>query len=175
MTLSPLVTTAVEVPGGRVTLVVDPIDGAVVASGFADLDTVLALLSDADLGRGHEPGAPHEEPLVHAVAALEAYARGTLNALDHVVVRQPGGPFLQRAWLELRAIKAGHTDTYAGLAERAGSPAAVRAAGQACARNKVAPFVPCHRVLRSGGGLGGYAYGVQVKEALLVHEAASLV
>jgi methylated-DNA-[protein]-cysteine S-methyltransferase len=109
------------------------------------------------------------------VRALTAYADGHLEALDHVVVRQPGGPFLQRAWLEMRAIGPGKTDSYAGLAARAGSPHAVRAAGQACARNKVAPFVPCHRILRTGGNLGGYAYGLPIKEALLVHEGASLV
>ena len=50
----------------------------------------------------------------------------------------------------------------------------MRAAGQACARNKVAPFVPCHRILRTDGSLGGYAYGLPVKEALLVHEGAIL-
>ena len=54
----------------------------------------------------------------------------------------------------------------------AGSASAVRAAGQACARNKVAPFVPCHRILRSDGTLGGYAYGLPVKAALLAHEGA---
>jgi methylated-DNA-[protein]-cysteine S-methyltransferase len=104
------------------------------------------------------------------VAALAAYADGDIGALDDVVVRQPGGAFMQRAWSELRGVKAGETDSYAGLAERAGSPKAVRAAGQACATNKVAPFVPCHRILRSDGSLGGYAYGLPVKEALLVHE-----
>ena len=82
---------------------------------------------------------------------------------------------MQRAWLEMRGVHAGETDTYAGLAERAGIPRAIRAAGQACAKNKVAPFVPCHRILRTGGGLGGYAYGIPVKEALLVHEGALLV
>jgi len=50
----------------------------------------------------------------------------------------------------------------------------VRAAGQACATNRVAPFVPCHRILRTDGSLGGYAYGLPVKEALLVHEGALL-
>jgi methylated-DNA-[protein]-cysteine S-methyltransferase len=104
------------------------------------------------------------------VEALTAYAAGELTALDAVPVRQPGGPFMQRAWIELRAVKAGGTDSYAGLAVRAGSPRAVRAAGQACATNKVAPFVPCHRILRTDGSLGGYAYGLPVKEALLVHE-----
>lgn len=62
--------------------------------------------------------------------------------------------------------------TYAELAERAGLPrTAARAAGSACAQNLIAPFVPCHRVLPSTGGFGGYYYGVAVKEWLLTHEA----
>jgi len=171
----PYDTTSVEVPGGRVVIVVDPLDGAVVASGFADLDTVFGFLTEVEQARGHREADPRDESVAHVVDALEAYAEGTLGALDHVVVRQPGGPFVQRAWLEMRAVHPGETDTYAGLAERAGSPKAIRAAGQACAKNKVAPFVPCHRILRTGGGLGGYAYGIPVKEALLVHEGALLV
>ena len=56
--------------------------------------------------------------------------------------------------------------------ELAGMLRAVRAAGQACATNRVAPFVPCHRIVRTDGSLGGYAYGLEVKEALLTHEGA---
>ena len=174
MSDKPFETTSVTIPGGTVVLVVDPDDGAVVASGFADIDYVFAFLTDADQVRGRrevEPGADSVRP---AVDALTAYSGGDLGALDDVVVRQPGGPFMQRAWSELRAVKAGETDSYAGLAVRAGSPKAVRAAGQACATNKVAPFVPCHRILRTDGSLGGYAYGLPVKEALLVHEGALL-
>lgn len=171
----PYATTAVDVPGGRVVVAVDPLDGAVVASGFAPLDVVFGFLTPAEQARGHVEADPRAESVSHVVDALTSYAAGDLKALDHVVVRQPGGPFVQRAWLELRGVHAGETETYAGLAARAGSPRAVRAAGQACAHNKVAPFVPCHRILRTGGNLGGYAYGIPVKEALLVHEGALLV
>lgn len=174
MSSTPYETTSVEVPGGRVVVVVDPDDGAVVASGFADLETVLGFLSEKERARGCREAAPGSATVRPVVAALSAYAAGDLDALDAVVVRQPGGPFLQRAWDELRGVAAGETESYAGLAARAGSPAAVRAAGQACARNKVAPFVPCHRILRSDGSLGGYAYGLPVKEALLVHEGVLL-
>ena len=170
MTSTPFDTTSVPVPGGRVVVVVDPDDGAVVASGFADLTTTFGFLSDAEQARGHREVAPDAASVRPVVEALTAYAAGDLTALDDVPVRQPGGPFMQRAWIELRGVKAGETDSYAGLAIRAGSPKAVRAAGQACATNKVAPFVPCHRILRTDGSLGGYAYGLPVKEALLVHE-----
>jgi len=174
MSSTPFETTYVAVPGGRVVVVVDPDDGAVVASGFADIDYVFAFLSDAEQARGRREVVPGADSVRPVVDALTAYAGGDLGALDHVVVRQPGGPFMQRAWDELRRVKAGETDSYAGLAVRAGSEKAVRAAGQACATNKVAPFVPCHRILRTDGSLGGYAYGLPVKEALLVHEGALL-
>ncbi len=174
MSDKPFETTSAAVPGGTVVVVVDPDDGAVVASGFAGIDHVFAFLTDAEQARGRRPvdaGADSVRAVVHA---LTAYAGGDVDALDRVVVRQPGGPFMQRAWDELRGVRAGETDSYAGLAARAGSPKAVRAAGQACATNKVAPFVPCHRILRTDGSLGGYAYGLPVKEALLVHEGALL-
>jgi methylated-DNA-[protein]-cysteine S-methyltransferase len=174
MSDKPFETTSVSIPGGSVVVVVDPDDGAVVASGFADIDHVFAFLTDAEQARGRRAAEPGADAVRAAVDALTAYAQGDVDALDGVVVRQPGGPFMQRAWDELRGVKAGETDSYAGLAVRAGSPKAVRAAGQACASNKVAPFVPCHRILRTDGSLGGYAYGLPVKEALLVHEGALL-
>ena len=167
-------TTSVTLPGGSVVVVVDPDDGAVVASGFADLVTVFGFLTGAEQSRGRRDVPPSSASVRAVVDALTAYSDGDVDALDAVIVRQPGGPFMQRAWAELRGVRAGETDSYAGLARRAGSPAAVRAAGQACARNHVAPFVPCHRILRTDGSLGGYAYGLPVKEALLVHEGALL-
>ena len=174
MSDKPFETTSVVIPGGTVVVVVDPDDGAVVASGFADLDHVFAFLTDAEQARGRRAVEPGAESVRGVVEALSAYAGGDVDALDAVVVRQPGGPFMQRAWDELRGVKAGETDSYAGLAVRSGSAKAVRAAGQACATNRVAPFVPCHRILRTDGSLGGYAYGLPVKEALLVHEGALL-
>jgi len=170
MSSTPYETTSVAIPGGTVLVVVDPDDGAVVASGFADLATTFGFLSEADQQRGHREVAPTAASVRPVVEALNAYAAGDIAALDRVVVRQSGATFMQEAWTALREVKAGETDSYAGLAVRAGRPSAVRAAGQACARNKVAPFVPCHRILRTDGSLGGYAYGLPVKEALLVHE-----
>ena len=70
----------------------------------------------------------------------------------------------------MREIPAGTTWSYGELAAKAGSPRAVRAVGQACARNMVAPFVPCHRVVRSDGSLGGYFYGLDTKRWILAHE-----
>ena len=72
----------------------------------------------------------------------------------------------------MRAIKAGKTESYADLAHRAGSPAAVRAAGSACAKNKIAVIIPCHRIVKTGGAIGAYGWGVKKKIWLLEHENA---
>ncbi|MGC5013638.1 methylated-DNA--[protein]-cysteine S-methyltransferase [Streptosporangium sp. DT93] len=107
-----------------------------------------------------------------ARAALD-YLDGDLTALDAVPVEQPGTPVRQRLLTALRQVPAGVTISYAELAERAGLPrTAARAAGSACARNLIAPFVPCHRILPSGGGYGGYYYGTSIKQWLLTHEGA---
>lgn len=175
--MSPLRYALLPTPAGPLAVVVDPDAsgdrgptpyGAVVASGFGDVDDTLSRLTAVQRARGVEPGD------VDGVAtAVAAWAAGDLSALDTVSVAQPGGPFLQSAWAALREVDAGRTDTYAGLAARAGNPRAVRAAGSACARNLVAPFVPCHRIVRSDGSLGGYFYGLDVKRALLAHEGAA--
>lgn len=78
-----------------------------------------------------------------------------------------GTPFQRRVWAELRRIPPGETATYAQVAERIGSPSAVRAVAGACAGNHAAVVVPCHRVVRTDGGLGGYKWGVERKQALL--------
>jgi methylated-DNA-[protein]-cysteine S-methyltransferase len=95
---------------------------------------------------------------------------GDLSALGGIKVRQPGAEFSQEVWKVMRKIPVGKTWSYSELASRAGSPSAVRAAGTACARNLIAPIVPCHRVIKTGGALGNYGYGLEVKEWLLNHE-----
>ena len=80
----------------------------------------------------------------------------------------PGGtPFQQTVWQRLQEIPPGRTLTYAGLAKALGSPGGVRAVAGACAANPVALVIPCHRVIRSDGGLGGYRWGLQRKRRLL--------
>ena len=82
----------------------------------------------------------------------------------------PATPFQTRVWQELRAIPYGRTRTYRAIAAAIGRPAAVRAVARACTTNPVAVVVPCHRVVRSDGGLGGYRWGLGRKEALLARE-----
>jgi len=103
---------------------------------------------------------------------VEDYFAGDLAALGGIKVRQPGEKFSQAVWKAMRKIPAGKTLSYADLAARAGSPTAVRAAGTACGRNLIAPVVPCHRIIKSGGALGNYGYGLGTKDWLLRHEGA---
>jgi AraC family transcriptional regulator of adaptative response/methylated-DNA-[protein]-cysteine methyltransferase len=81
-----------------------------------------------------------------------------------------GTAFQQRVWRALREIPAGETRSYSEIAKRVGSPAAVRAVGSACGKNPVAVVVPCHRVVRGDGELGGYRWGLDRKRALLERE-----
>lgn len=84
-----------------------------------------------------------------------------------------GTPFQKRVWQALREIGPGYTTSYAGIAAQIGAPRAVRAVAQACAANPVAVAIPCHRVLRSDGGISGYRWGIDRKRALLAREAAA--
>ncbi len=84
-----------------------------------------------------------------------------------------GTAFQRKIWRLLQSIPAGETLTYARLAERAGSPAAVRAVGAAVGRNPVSIVIPCHRVIGSNGSLTGYAGGLERKRWLLNHEHAA--
>jgi AraC family transcriptional regulator, regulatory protein of adaptative response / methylated-DNA-[protein]-cysteine methyltransferase len=82
-----------------------------------------------------------------------------------------GTAFQQRVWAALARIPAGKTLSYRELAQRVGMPSAVRAVASACAANKLAVAIPCHRVLRHDGALSGYRWGVARKRALLDREA----
>jgi len=168
----PLTTVTVATPVGPLSALAE---GDVVrAMGFvADPAALLPRLPVPWRGARLTPGraTSASSPVVRAVTA---YLAGDLAALDRLAVAQAGGPFRQRAWDELRRVRPGAPVSYAELARRAGAPAAVRAAGSACARNAIALVVPCHRVLRSDGTLGGYAYGTHVKSWLLEHERAVL-
>ncbi|CFB62174.1 bifunctional DNA-binding transcriptional regulator/O6-methylguanine-DNA methyltransferase Ada [Pandoraea apista] len=83
-----------------------------------------------------------------------------------------GTAFQQRVWQALREVPAGETASYAQIAERIGSPRAVRAVAQACASNKLAVAIPCHRIVHRDGTLSGYRWGVERKRALLANERA---
>lgn len=144
-------------------------DGAVLASGWtADADALSALVSPSLRPTALTP----RRDLGPVTTAIRRYHRGELDAVDGVPVRQRSGEFLTHAWDVLRKVPAGEPVTYSEYAALAGRPAAVRAAASACARNAAALFVPCHRVIRIGGALGGFRWRLDVKRGLLAHEAA---
>jgi len=103
-------------------------------------------------------------------AALAAYFRGDVTALDAVRVAPEGTPFQQRVWAALRTIPPGDTATYGEIARAMGAPTAARAVGAANHRNPIWIVVPCHRVIGASGALTGYAGGLDVKRRLLEHE-----
>ena len=103
---------------------------------------------------------------------ISDYFDGDIAAINAIQVRQPGAPFSQAAWKAMKKVRPGSVISYSDLAERAGSPAAIRAAGSACAKNAIVLVVPCHRIVKTGGALGDYAYGLSKKEWLLNHEGA---
>ena len=157
-------------PPGPFTVVVtdDPTgQDVVLASGWtADVDALLPVIH-----RSLRPTGVEHVDRLPVLDTVDAFFSGKVDAIDDVVVRQRSGPFLEDAWQVLRTVPAGAPDSYASFAARCGRPAAVRAAANACARNAAALFVPCHRVLGSDGGLGGFRWGTPVKRWLLDHEA----
>ena len=107
-----------------------------------------------------------EELVAKVVGLVEAPAQGVDLPLD---VR--GTAFQQRVWQALREIPPGSTRSYAEIAKRINAPKAMRAVAQACLSNAIAVAIPCHRVVRTDGGLSGYRWGVERKRALLEREA----
>jgi AraC family transcriptional regulator of adaptative response/methylated-DNA-[protein]-cysteine methyltransferase len=104
--------------------------------------------------------------VAHVVGFVEAPQHGL-----HLPLDLRGTAFQQRVWEALQKIPAGSTVSYSEIAERIGAPKAVRAVAQACASNKIAVAIPCHRVVRNDGTISGYRWGVERKRALLAREA----
>ena len=159
-----IATATVSTPVGPLALLVH--DDVLVAAGFTPAEEQYARLRTSTPLR-------QVSAIGDFTRALSSYVGGDVVAIDPLPVEQPGGPFRQAAWKMMREVPAGETITYAELAARVGNPKAIRAAGTACAMNLIAPIVPCHRIVRTGGSLGGYYYGLPVKDWLLSHERAA--
>jgi O-6-methylguanine DNA methyltransferase len=140
----------VETPIGAFRAVV--VDGVTCTAGFVDAR-----------------GVRRDSSGVHDV--LAAYFGGDVEALDSLDVAPAGTEFKQTVWKALRAVPAGTTVSYGELAARVGAPGAARAVGTANATNPICLIIPCHRVIRAGGALGGYGFGLARKRWLLAHEA----
>ena len=156
----------IDTPDGPFTAVARE-DGAVLASGWtASVEQTLARVRAAS-----RPGEAREGA-VSAMDAVRAFYAGEHAAVTAVPVDLHGTDGQLAGWAALRRIPAGDPLSYTEFARELGSPRAVRAAASVCARNPVALFVPCHRVLRADGSLGGFAWGEDVKRRLLDREAA---
>ncbi|GGL86761.1 methylated-DNA--[protein]-cysteine S-methyltransferase [Nakamurella endophytica] len=161
----------VRTPAGPFTVVAD-VGGrgpaTVLAAGWTgDVATLLPLIT----ARVRPLRWQQASRIDGVTDAVLAYHDGDLAAVDRVPVRQAAGPYLDHALAVLRTVPAGAPLSYAAFAVLTGRPAAVRAAASACARNAAALFVPCHRILRTDGTLGGFRWGLPVKRWLLDHES----
>lgn len=141
----------------------------------------LCFVSLANSDRALERALGAEFPRAERTRADRGLGRTVRDVLARLAGRAPHAElsldiqataFQRAVWEALQQIPAGQTVSYAELAERIGKPKAVRAVASACATNNVAVVIPCHRVVRSDGGLGGYRWGVERKQELLRAEGA---
>jgi methylated-DNA-[protein]-cysteine S-methyltransferase len=154
---------AVDAPIGVLEVAATPQGVVRVAFASEPLDEVLQELADSVSPRVIESPAR----LDGVRRELDEYFNGARQEFKTPIDWRLSHGFLLRAREACYAIPFGQVRTYSELAEAAGSPRAVRAAGNAMARNPIPIIVPCHRVLRTGGGLGGYGGGVETKRWLL--------
>jgi methylated-DNA-[protein]-cysteine S-methyltransferase len=161
--------TAVDSPFGRLLLAATP--RGLVKLNLPSHDEGEAL---EDLARRVSPRVV-EAParLDDARRQLDLYFEGGLTEFDLPLDWRLTHDFRRRAVRAIARIPYGQTRSYTQIARSAGNERAVRAAGTACGANPIPIVVPCHRVLRSGGGLGGYGGGLPMKEALLELEGVS--
>jgi methylated-DNA-[protein]-cysteine S-methyltransferase len=153
-----------KTPAGMLYLVAR--EHVLLAAGFRSFADLHERMDDSEFAIGIKDSK--SIPIISDL--VRNYFDGDLNALNGIAVRQPGSEFSQDVWKAMRKIPAGKTWSYADLAKKIGSPAAVRAVGTACGKNLVAPIIPCHRVVKSGGAIGNYGYGIETKAVLLRHE-----
>ncbi|MBM3731223.1 MAG: methylated-DNA--[protein]-cysteine S-methyltransferase [Actinobacteria bacterium] len=161
-----LLSTSLKTPVGELSLIAD--EDILIAAGFSGIANLISRLDKHTTEQKLSKSS--RIPIISDL--ISDYFDGDLNSLNGIRARQSGAKFSQDVWKVMRKIPAGKTISYSELAKRAGSEAAVRAAGTACGNNLIAPIIPCHRIVKSGGGLGNYGYGVKVKEWLLRHEGA---
>ncbi|HEY8171291.1 MAG TPA: methylated-DNA--[protein]-cysteine S-methyltransferase [Candidatus Limnocylindria bacterium] len=160
----------IETPIGPMTL--GATDRTIVLADFTDRSMMPAQL--AAVRRRIGPTAPGSSALLdEAESQLSDYFGGRRRDFE-LPLEMPGSPFQERVWSELRRIPFGETITYRELAERVDAAPAWRAVGRANGSNRLAVIVPCHRVIATGGGLGGYGGGLPAKRLLLDLEASAV-
>jgi methylated-DNA-[protein]-cysteine S-methyltransferase len=164
-----LVSASITTPWQPLSVIVDVTGQPVVVA--AAFQPVAELVAKAGLD---DERITTKKDLGGVTATVSSWIDGDVDAFDELEVRQDGGEFMQECWTALRTVRGGTVVSYGQLASLAGRPLASRAAGSACASNLIAPFIPCHRVVRAGGDLGNYGFGVPLKRALLLHEGVEL-
>ena len=152
-----------DTPHGKFTVVCE--SEIVLAAGWTSEVAELLVLIHPNLRP--QTITQDDDRCAAAISAVPAFYEGDFSAVEKLAVRQQSGPFRMRAWETLRKVPAGSTLTYGEFAVQAGNPRAIRAAAGACAANAAVLFVPCHRVVSAGGKLGGFRYGVGIKQELL--------
>jgi AraC family transcriptional regulator of adaptative response/methylated-DNA-[protein]-cysteine methyltransferase len=159
----------------RFTTAASPFGRVIVAATARGVCRVSFGPGDAEHEAGHRAEIPRAD-LARDDAQLGPALHDVLARLDGALPRSDlpldlrGTAFQLRVWDALRRIPRGETRTYREVAGAVGAPGAARAVGQACGANPVGIVVPCHRVVASAGGLGGYAWGLDMKRALLARE-----
>ncbi|EJL22754.1 methylated-DNA--[protein]-cysteine S-methyltransferase, partial [Novosphingobium sp. AP12] len=153
--------------------------GAILVASSAKGVAAILLGDDPDaLARDLQDRFPNAT-LIGADAEYEAIVAKVVGFVEapEVSLDLPldvrGTAFQQRVWQALRDIPVGQTVSYSDVAERIGAPTAMRAVAGACAANKLAVAIPCHRVVRNDGAFSGYAWGVERKRKLLAMEQAA--
>ncbi len=157
----------VETPLGTMYLAIS--DGALREAGF--VETWARPVVEPDEGTSQESLSDEARRVRDAVAA---YFDGDVEAIDEIEIDPQGTDFQVAVWRAIREVPAGQTVSYQDIARAVGKPSAYRAVGTATGRNPVGIAVPCHRIVRSDGGLGGYGGGLHRKEWFLEHERSHM-
>jgi len=142
---------------------------------FSDQGLTALEFAGEDTSPGSEQDAPPEhlqQCIETAKRELTAYFEGVPTDFAGLTLDPQGTSFQRRVWQELRRIPRGQAISYKELAQRIGNPKASRAVGQANGRNPIPLIIPCHRVIATNGGLGGFSSGLDRKRWLLRHEGA---
>jgi O-6-methylguanine DNA methyltransferase len=141
--------------------------------GLSFVESTLQFLTEMARATGIEEWDRDSDPVIgQAAAQLDEYFTGRRRAFQ-LPLDLRGTPFQQKVWNALLEIPYGETRSYAELARSIGAPKAFRAVGAANGANPIAIVVPCHRVISSGGGVGGYGGGVPLKKRLLALESGT--
>lgn len=156
-------------PGFLLHLAASPRGLCRLSIGVSDRQFTEALARSTGTDAWRRNGEP---VLREAARQLGGYFRGELREF-HLPLDLLGTPFQLRVWRALLQVPYAETRSYADLAREIGSPNAARAVGSATGANPVAIVVPCHRVVASGGGLGGYSAGMDAKRKLLALESGA--